>query len=471
MTVSLVPLLDFIPAATTKFARPAHLASVAAMLERASREPVRGVVSLPPRHGKTELMKHAVAHRLLSRPDTRVIYATYGQRFSEKRSREMRTLFKRIGGPLAEDAAARADWRTGIEDGGVWATSVGGSVTGEGGDLIIVDDPHKGRAEAESALEREKTREWFVDDLLSRCEPGASVIVVQTRWHPSDLAGHLLGEGWDHIALPALDEGGRALWPERYSAERLIEIRETIGEYSWSSLYQQSPRSRGGALFGDVHFYDELPRDDIRIGKGLDLAYAAKTRADKSAAVVLVESKGIFYVVHVLRAETKVPDFMTMLAIIDQRWSGSWHWFTSTTETGLADLATATAGVHVTSERASVDKFMRAQGVAAAWNAGKVRLPRHAAWVDAFVSEVCGFVGVNDRHDDQVDALSSAFTKLGGFRQPARYDEADQKQLERMLPAPRFGSRAITTNEEDGHWANGVEGRPVETARFDRRRF
>jgi predicted phage terminase large subunit-like protein len=368
---------------------------------------------VPPRHGKTELLKAYIAWLLLQDPSRRIIYASYGQRFSEKKSREMMRLYQRVGGRLDPDAKSRADWRTGVDFGGLWASSVEGSNTGEGADFIDIDDPHKSRSEAESAIEREKVHQWFLNDMVTRAEPGASIVVVQTRWHPDDLAGHLIGQGWENVTLPALDAAGRALWPERYTVERLTEIRETLGEYGWASLYMQSPRPRGGALFRDVMFYDKLP-ETFRIGKGIDLAYTAKTRADKSAAVVLLESGGLYYVVDVRAVQLPVPEVMDILATVDPTYPGPWHWYTSSTETGVAELATATAGVTVIGERAREDKFMRAQGVAAAWNAGRVLLPRHAPWLDSFVSEVCGFVGIGDRHDDQVDALASAFQRLGG---------------------------------------------------------
>jgi predicted phage terminase large subunit-like protein len=409
----IVDLLSFIPAASPRFMRPSHLARAAALFERADREPVHAVLCFPPRFGKTEFLKHGIDRRLFVNPDTRVIYAGYSSRFSEKKSREARELFKRCGGRVNEDASAKADWRTAGGEGGVWATSVGGSVTGEGGDLIIIDDPHKGRAEAESALERDRVKQWFNDDVLSRQEPGASVFVVQTRWHPEDLAGSLIAEGWESVSLPALSNG-KSLWPERYSAERLIEIREQIGEYSFSSLYQQAPVPKGGQLFQDVRFFDALP-EVLRVGRGCDLAYSTKTRSDRSAAVVLGEAAGVFYVIDARAVRVPVPEFMAVIRTLDARHgAGMWHWYTSTTETGTAELATATAGVHIHAERASVDKFMRAQPLSAAWNAGKVLLPRSAPWLDALVAEFMAFTGVGDRHDDMIDAASSAFVSLGG---------------------------------------------------------
>jgi predicted phage terminase large subunit-like protein len=87
-------------------------------------------------------------------------------------------------------------------------------------------------------------------------------------------------------------------------------------------------------------------------------------------------------------------------------------WYTSTTEKGLADLLREESGFRITGEVAKGDKFVRAQPVAAAWCAGNVLLPRKASWIGEFVTEVCGFTGVHDRHDDQVDALAAAFDRL-----------------------------------------------------------
>lgn len=409
-----LPLLDFVPKATPRFWRPDHLAPVADLIAATRDKPIFACVSAPPRHCKTELFHHAVPWILQDMPGLRVGYATYGQRFSEKRSARMRAIAQRVGVPIDGESSSKANWRTGVDDGGVWATSVGGPITGEGFDLLIIDDPVKGRASAESAVERENLWEWFNEDAYTRIEPGGSCIIFMARWHEDDLVGRLVRDGWPYLNLKAIGDDGAALCPRRFTVESLGKIRDQLGPYGWASLYMGSPMPRGGALFRDTYFYDALPRNGFRIGKGLDLAYSAKTRADKSSAVVMMEAGGVYYVVDVKLAHAKVPDFLKVLAATDSEYPGPWHWYTSTTEQGIADLATATAGVTIQSERASVDKYMRAQGVAAAWNAGRVLLPRKAPWLDAFVSEVCGFTGQGDRHDDQVDALTSAFARAGG---------------------------------------------------------
>src|SRR5688572_14314001 len=137
----LATLLDFVPLVTRRFDRPSHLAEVAAIFERTRFEPVRAVVDAPPRHGKTVFIEHAIPWRLLPEPELRIGYATYGQRFSEKRSARMRAIAAQVRVPLDRDSQAKADWRTGVEEGGVWATSVGGPITGEGFELLVIDDP------------------------------------------------------------------------------------------------------------------------------------------------------------------------------------------------------------------------------------------------------------------------------------------------------------------------------------------
>ena len=405
-------LLDFIPAVSRRFEAPRHLAPLVELIERAQCEPVRVVVSTPPRHGKTETLLHAIPWILLRNPARQIAYISYAHRFAEKKSRKARELAKAAGVPLADDAQSRADWRTGVDDGGVWATSVGGSLTGEGFHFAIVDDPVKDRAKAESSLEREKMYEWFNDTMFTRLEPNGSAIVNMARWHEDDLAGQLIKDGWQELRLPAISDEGAALWPGRWPLERLQEIQEQLGDYGWSSLYQGQPRTRGASVFDDVRFYDALPAS-YRVGVGLDLAYSAKTHADWSVAVVVAEHDGIFYVLNVVRMQATPPAFATKLKPLRAAHQGArWLWYTSTTEMGLADLLREGLGFPVMGEIAKADKFVRAQPVAAAWKAGKVLVPHNAPWLEAFVSEVAAFTGVNDRHDDQVDALAAAFDVL-----------------------------------------------------------
>lgn len=407
-----IGLIDFIPMVSPRFEAPYHLVPLLTLIERATREPVRAVVSTPPRHGKTESLLHSIAWRLTRQPETQIAYISYAQRFAEKKSRKARDLARRAAVPLAEDSQSRADWRTGVDDGGVWATSINGSVTGEGFHLMIVDDPVKDRATAESSVERDNAWDWFTDTAYSRLEPDGSCIVNMARWHEDDLAGRLIKDGWEAVRLPALDDAGNALWPERWPVERLRDIEETLGPYGWHSLYQGEPRSRDQRLFADVTMYESLP-STYRLSIGVDLAYTSKTHADWSVAVVLAESGGKCHVLDVVRQQADVPTFCQSLKTLHSIYPGArWLWYTSTTEKGLADTLRSQLGFPLIGEVAAADKFVRAQPVAAAWKAGNVLVPQRAPWLSTFLSEVCGFTGVNDRHDDQVDALAAAFDVL-----------------------------------------------------------
>jgi predicted phage terminase large subunit-like protein len=428
---ALLPLQDFVPALTPRFSAPRHLAPLLGLFERVARgERVRAVVSVPPRHSKTETCLHGIAWLLLQDPSLQVAYASYAARIAEKKSRRARGLAELAGVPLAADSKSRRDWRTDVDDGGVWATSVDGAITGEGFHLVVLDDLVKGRAQAESATIRDRAHSWLMADVLTRCEPGASIIASGTRWHPDDPLGRLVNDGWEYVCLPALDPSGAALWPQRWPASELERIREQLGGpdgYEWQSLYQGNPRGRGARVFNDVHTYDSKPAAFEQICIGIDYAYSARTSADFSVAVVLGLAGGVFYVLDVVRVQVEPRMFRDRVALLVQTYPGATcsAWVAATERGGIEFFRES--GIPITERTAVLDKFSRAIGVTAAWNTGKVLVPASATWLDKFVSELAGFTGVKDRHDDQVDALAAAFDGLNGAAwQPVDWNYMDQ---------------------------------------------
>ena len=406
---------DFIPEVSPKLARPNHLGPLMELLRRMRHEAVFAVCSTPPRHAKTETILHDIALELADDPTIQICYAGYAQRFAENKSRKARQIARRAGVPISKESSSRSNWRTGHEDGGLWATSIGGPITGEGFHRVFIDDPVKSRAIAESAVYREAAWEWFNDDVFTRIEPGGSCLVNMTRWHPDDLGGRLIAQGWEHIRLPAIDDNGVALWPERWSVEHLEKVRKQVGPYTWESLYQGQPRARGGRVFGDVHFYTALP-EGYRVTVGVDFAYSAKTHADYSVAVVMAHKGDFHFVIEVVRMQARAEEFGRTLSNLSKKYPGArFHAYTSTTEVGITGLLHSLGGVPIHGEVAGADKFVRAQPVAAAWNQGHILLPATPAdetaplWLDPYVSELCEFTGVKDRNDDQVDATASAF--------------------------------------------------------------
>ncbi len=423
-------LQDFVPRISPRYLRPHHLVRLTDALERTETEPVRAIVNLPPRHSKTETILHAIARRLKRRPWETIAYITYGADLANSKSRQCRGYAQRAGVKLTTDALH--EWRT-TDGGGCLFNSIGGTLTGHGADVLIIDDPHKDRPEAESLVHREKVWNHYIGTALDRVEVGGSILVCQTRWHPDDLTGRLkkehAQENWELIELAALghwvngqrvaNDDGEALWPERWPKLELLKKKRD--DYEWLSKFQQQPRGRGGSVFKDVHWYDPrtLP-GGMRISIGIDLAYSEKTHAHHSAIVVLGQLGETVYVLHAQREQMEVPSFSEIIRGQAMLYPGvKVRWHTSTTEAGTAQLLKM-LGVPVKHELARADKFIRAQPAAAAWNAGRVLLPggfdaegrrvESPLWVAPFVTEVTNFTGVGDREDDQVDAFGSAYS-------------------------------------------------------------
>ncbi len=407
-------LRRFIPATSGEqgLVSPGHLADYMDALVAADSSPQRLVISTPPRHGKSETTLHNIVRVLSNKPTARIAYATYAQAFSRRQSTHAMRIAKRTGIEFVEES--QDFWRT-KDDGFVLWTSIGGPFTGLGVDLLIIDDPVKDRVEAESAVYRNRAWDWFTSVAFTRLEPGASAFVIQTRWHPDDLAGRLIGEGWNRINLAAVDEDGTPLWANRYGVAALEEIRRTVGEYDWSALYMGQPRSRGDSVFGEPAYYDELPKSGYRVSIGADFAYTAKNYSDFSCAVVLYHANGVSYVADVVRQRVAAPRFKQSLIRLRNDHRGRITAFVGGTEVGVVDFLKQSDrdgvadALGITAIPAKGDKFSRAQPVAAAWNAGSVLLPKKADWLDPFVSELTSFTGVKDPHDDQVDALTGAF--------------------------------------------------------------
>jgi predicted phage terminase large subunit-like protein len=429
--VGVVPMMEWVPKITPSYMEPRHLSPLTVTLEAWKEKPFNIVVSTPPRHGKTETVLHFIAWVLAHDPTVTIAYVTYQEALALSKSRKALAYARAAGVEIA--SSALHEWRT-LQGGGLLATGIGGPLTGQGVQILIVDDPVKNRVAAESPAQREHTWEWFNDVAFTRIEPGGSCAVIQTRWHDDDLAGRLIkmskgqsaGEDadasttgravWRNIHMPAINEQGVALWPERWSLADLAAKRGQVGEYAWASLYQGSPVPRGMSLFKDPHFYSTLPTVGWRHALGVDLAYTAKRKADSSVYVrMMAVGSGedtICYVTDVCRKQEPAPQFRDRIKFAQRQWKGiPTRFYCGGVELGTADFF-AEGGVDLGATNAYADKFVRAQSMATAWNQGKVLLPENAPWLDDYITEVTSFSGAGDLHDDQVDASVGAFDIL-----------------------------------------------------------
>lgn len=258
---------------------------------------------MPPRHGKSRRIRWDVLWWLARNPDKRVMIASYSQTLAESHGRWLRDTIEAYGDLLGIrlKASSRAAARWDIEgtEGGLLATSVGGSATGLGCSLMVVDDPVKDAADAESVTMQNRAWDWWQAVALTRIEPGGGAVIIQTRWSQGDLAGRVLAdepERWQSIDLPAVsftpDEytalgldpmpdplgrnPGDPLWPERYSADELKKIRRSVGERTFWALYQQQPRPVTGTL---------LSREDLLAQRVTPDEAATVTRLTSAVAV------------------------------------------------------------------------------------------------------------------------------------------------------------------------------------------
>jgi predicted phage terminase large subunit-like protein len=430
-------LLEFIPRVSPGHVSPVHLRILAECLDRARNgERLNVCVSVPPGHGKTELLLHAAVQRLSIYPQHTIGYVTYGSDLSVPKSRLARDYALAAGVRLRSDSTAVQEWMT-AEGGAFKASSIGGSLTGRHLDELFFDDPFKNRDSAESPRERERVYNFFTSTATTRCKANASRFVVHTRWHEDDLIGRLAATGkWTVINLPAVADDGSILLPETklasgsvfgYSRELLAE-RRAENEYDWWSLYQGNPRPKGGSVFKrePLRFTGD-GREGRRIVLSLDGAGTESTRADYTVCLALaVSGRGkemTCNVVDMLRVQLEPQDSARLLrTFIDRNGGGLVH--IEATRDGKA-IAKALKQIDNTFRFEEVvpigDKFTRAQPVASAWNGVDIedeKLPQRVAlpvdavahpWVKDFLGEVRLFTGAGDKHDDCVDAMSQGW--------------------------------------------------------------
>jgi predicted phage terminase large subunit-like protein len=283
-------------------------------------------LSVPPQHGKSHQVTIRWPAWLLERdPSLRVMVGAYSAQLAERFSRSTRRLLSgRVA--LSAERNAASDWETAVEPGrepgGLRALGVGGGATGNPADVLMIDDPVKSRAEAESLAYRERVWGWYTDDLYTRLAETACVVLIMTRWHHDDLAGRIAnseaGPDWVTLNLPAEaeDDGpdplgrapGEPLCPERFSAAALADKRRTL-QSSYIALYQGRPTRPEGALvhLGWFRRYALPPLRVLRTVQSWDCATSDDPSADWSVGGTWAETDRGAYLVDVFRERLTYP--------------------------------------------------------------------------------------------------------------------------------------------------------------------
>lgn len=405
-----------------------HLAHIRSQLARVtSGEINRLALFIPPQHGKSEMttVRYA-AWRLEKNPALRLCIAAYNQKHANRFSRRARRIAE-TRMPLSADRSAVEEWET-AAGGSVLAVGVGAGITGNPVDLLIIDDPVKSREEAESEAYRERCWDWYTDDLYTRLQPGAAVVLIMTRWHLDDLAGRILASqeaaGWTVVNLPAEAEEndplgrqpGEALCPERFDVAELQRRRRVLAT-SYLALYQQRPIPREGAMFKREWLTKTLPAKPSQFAAAVrywDKAGTADGGAYTCGVLVMRLQDMTYVIADVVRGQwssRQRNEIILQTARLDG--PDVEVWIEQEPGSGgkeSAEISTRElAGFNVHVERVTGDKETRALPLAAQCEAGNVYLVR-ASWLAAYIDEVTSFPA--SRYKDQVDGSSGGFNKV-----------------------------------------------------------
>ncbi len=398
----------------------------------------RIIVTMPPRHGKSEQLSIWAPIWVLEHwPWANVMLSTYGADLAGDFSRAARDRIIEHEADLSinlrPDTRQVLRWMT-TEGGGMYAVGAGGPITGRGAHVLLVDDYIKNAKEAASETTRKGLYDWFTSTVFTRLEPGATIIILVTRWHPDDVVGRLLKKFpgvWTHIKLPGLAkendplgrEVGEALWPWRYSKSALESIRDTLGPYFWKALYDQSPiRSRSGIFTGRLQVVDITPDYSSMLKmRGWDFAatQTEETASDPDWTVGTLigydpqsKLRIILDQVRARKSPAGVEELLRQTAESD----GTDVFIRMEQEPGSAGksiidnyMRNILSDYRAKGIRATGPKIVRAQLPMAAIENGTLRTIA-GPWVERLQEELDDFP--DGAHDDQVDSLSLTFDEL-----------------------------------------------------------
>lgn len=343
-----------------------------------------------------------------------------------------------LGYAIISEDRSSGHWST-TGGGEYYAAGVRGTIIGRRADLAIIDDPVKSQMEVESSTQRDRIWEWYRADLLPRLKPSARIILVMTRWHPDDLCGRLLQEEapqWQNLSLSALSleadqvrrTPGETLWPAWENIDVVSRKRDTTGHRVWSAQFQQTPTPPGEKLFKVdlIDFIDCLPLEPPgQMVRAWDLAAATPDRGDPDWTVgvkLLRRDNGHYVVLDVVRmrgSARQVEETIVSTARMDGYAVpiGLPEDPGQAGKSQVAYMTSALSGFNIVASPETGSKLVRATPVSAQIEGKNFALLR-AAWNHPFLEEMREFP--HGRKDDQVDALSRAFSMTLKLSRPAR---------------------------------------------------
>lgn len=400
----------------------------------------RTMLFLPPGSAKSTYgTVVAPTHAMGRIPEFKVIGVSYGSDLARKFGRRMRSISKQpayrllFNTALSSESSAADEWA--LENGSEYmGGGILSGITGNRADFIPIDDPIKGRKEADSEVTRKSTLEAYHDDVLTRLKPRGSLMLTQTRWHEGDLAGSILpeswagesgmiecrdGETWEVICIPAKcnrhdDPLGRKigeyLWPEWFGADHWGAFERL--PRTWSALYQQSPSPDTGDYFKRewiIPVEHIPPKSEMSIYGGSDYAVTADGGDYTVHAVIGVASDGRMYLLDLWREQAASDVWVDAFCALVRKWKPiGWGEEHGQIKSGVGPFLIKRmleTGSYTVREQFPTrgDKAVRAQSIRGRMAMQGLYVPSGAPWLADLISELMHFpVGV---HDDQVDAL------------------------------------------------------------------
>lgn len=398
----------------------------------------RLMLFLPPRHGKSMCVTETFPSYFLGHyPNKRIIELSYGDELAQRFGKLNRDKMDKYGPgvfgvQLSSVQATKTNWGITGTDGGMISVGIGGSITGYGADLLIIDDPIKNRQEAESTTYRKRLWEEYQSTVATRLHACGSIIIILTRWHEDDLAARLLNpeygkvEDWKVISLPAICESnddslgrniGEALWPVAgYDESWAAQKKEAVGTYAWNSLYQQHPTPSAGGMFKRSWWkrWKAMPSDLFDFIQSWDCAFKDINAADFVVGQVWARSKSNpanRYLLDQVRGRMSFTETVSAMRDLSAKWPQAVRKL-------VEDKANGTAVIDVLKSdlpglvpvEPMGGKVVRAHAVTAVVEAGNVWIPDSSivSWVQDFIEELASFP--SGANDDQVDAMTQANT-------------------------------------------------------------
>lgn len=391
------------------------------------------MIFLPPRHSKSQTITETFPSYYMSKnPNKNMIIVSYSDNLAQKFGRKNKQKVKQFapsvfGRKLSEDNASNHSFSIEGGSGQALFTGIGGSVTGQGAHILIIDDPIKNRKEAFSETYRNSVFDEYESSLYTRLAPNGAVILIMTRWHEDDLAGRLLakeGDEWEVINLPCIAESeddllgrdiGEPLWSEfGFDEDWAKETRNSVGEVTWNALYQQRPSaSEGNIIKRDwFRFYDKAPTNFEDFIISVDASFKGDKDNDFCVLQVWGKIKADKYLLDQIREQMNFPQTVNALRSLVGRYPAVRTKLIEDKANGSAIidyLKHEISGIVPVTPKES--KEARLSAVSVEFESGNVYFPNPVTckWSAQAIEEIVSFP--NAKHDDIVDACSQALQR------------------------------------------------------------